>query len=250
MSVCNHKWEESTKHEGYNLCLRCSTCKLIDPPDPAAIYTADYWSEERGHSSIDDQVYNIDTHEENGITKAQALLKHISGANRACALEIGCAPGIFLKRLRDDARYTVVHGIDVPAEWECDIRRISGYDAILHFGLFPKCTADHPGNKFDLIVAMDVFEHSPVPGPFLLECFRLLKLGGQLLMMAPLITGAYPIPERMFCPEHIWLHSIDNLAAMLGDVGFHSTVFDSWCPGHEIVSAIRGQWPDNSLRAA
>lgn len=240
MSVCAHSLQPSD-HQHYDVCSSCGSFKHADAPAPETIYVDGYWSSPR--STIDDQVYNIDQHLEGGQTKVQSLVKHIQGsAVRCSALEIGCAPGVMLRKLHEHG-YTDIHGIEAVAAWECDIHRIAGREteARLHFGFFPALTESHPGRRFDLIVAMDVFEHSPEPERFLKECGRLLRCGGQLLLMAPLVTTAYPVPDRMFCPEHIWIHSIENMAAMLWAAGFHSVGFDSWCQGHEIATAVKGE---------
>lgn len=249
MSVCCHSFTSDPEHAGYSVCARCGSYKSLDAPAPEELYTPDYWTEARSHSTFDDQVFNVDSHEENGKSKAQFILDLIRAPDRRRALEIACAPGIMLKRLKE-AGFEYVAGIEVCPEWGADIHRIAGFDAELHFGIFPEVTKDKPGNRFSLILASDVFEHSHAPWPFLSECHRLLKTGGQLILVLPLVTGAYPVPERMFAPaEHVYIHSMDNLAAMLGAAGFHSIGFDKWCDGHEAVSAIKGAVPVHSLRA-
>jgi SAM-dependent methyltransferase len=240
MPVCHHDFEPST-HECYDVCPKCGSYRSAVAPPPEEVYTDSYWTPERGHSTLEEQVWNCEEYlNEKGVGKNDFLLSLIKVEDRKTALEVGCSPGAMLTRLRGE--FASVIGVDVlPAP---------GFVTL--GGFFPAATQGLAAGGISLIIASDVFEHSHRPHPFLMECARLLKRGGQLLMMMPVVgLDAVEMPERMFHPvEHVWLHSADNLTAMLGSVGFHSMTYDRWLPGHETLSAIKGDAPDNTLRAA
>ena len=243
MKACLHDFVPSER-ELYDVCVACGTFYSTVAPLAAEVYTQDYWTPERGHSTLEDQVYNCEKHLEGGISKNDFLLKLIDTPDRINALEIGCAPGCMLKSLAEGLGFLHVEGIDPTGISDNYWRGVRSdgteWCTTVTYGLFPDVTDYRKGPLYGLIVASDVFEHSHEPEAFLLECARLLKPGGQLLMMLPLV-GLGDIPERMFNPqEHVFLHSADNLTAMLADAGFHSIAYDRWCPGHDTVSARRG----------
>ena len=241
MKPCPHHWIPSD-HDNYALCHLCGTFKSLAPAHPSDYYRKGYWSHERGHSTIREQVHNVDVHAENDWTKNSFALSLISVPDRSRVLEIGCAPGVLLGRLKQQAGFEKVVGIEVDSDYEQDIQDVSGLrndgSALLWFGMFPKVGNLMASAAFSCILALDVFEHSLEPEAFLAECSRLLKPGGQLILMLPLVSD--DLPDRMFHPaEHVYLHSRCNMAALLYAAGFGQVDFGRWCPGHETVSAWR-----------
>jgi SAM-dependent methyltransferase len=239
MKPCPHHWLPCPIPD-YVLCHLCQSYKSLAPADPADLYRHNYWSHERGHSTLREQIHNVNTHAEGTWSKNEYVLNLVDVAEGdASAIEVGCAPGILLGRLKREKGFAKVVGVEVDSDDEADIRDIAGTDVELRFGLFPASTRSLRPATFALFVALDVFEHSPEPEAFLAEAARLLKPGGQLIIMAPLV-GSGHMPERMFAPaEHVFLHSLSNMAAMLGAAGFGRGGFSCWTEGHEVVQAWR-----------
>lgn len=232
--TCQHAWK-LCGHSGYAQCKPCGTFKSIEALPPDLIYTPDYWSHARNHSTLTEQVWNVNVHTENGKSKYEFVLDKIDTPERRSALEIGCAPGKLLLLLRGMAGFERVIGIETCPEWEPTLREIGGHGGGLRFGYFPACADGLADESFNLVLALDLLEHVEEPIPFLNACHRLLKPGGQLLLMLPLAEDS---PDRFFLPtEHIWLFSKQHLFDLLQDTGFAVTDFDSWCPGHSSVSA-------------
>lgn len=250
MGVCCHDFVPAAEHPEYVRCVSCGTYMSTTAPPTEQVYTADYWSHERGHSTLEEQVYNCEEHLEGGKSKNDFLLSLISVEDCSAALDIGCAPGTLLRRLSQDHWFDFICGIEAVADFGPAIEsEVDGYADGVSFGFFPFVTKEWDGGIFSLIVAADVFEHSHEPWPFLLECSRLLKKGGQIILMMPMVVPGEEVPARMFSPEeHVWIHSMDNLAALLGQAGFHTISFDRWCPGHETVTARKGEMPECGLK--
>ncbi len=238
---CQHDLVPS-EHELYDVCLDCGSFKSTVAPPAEEVYTPGYWTPERGHSTMQDQVYNCEQHLEGGKSKNDFLIERIDVAQRDAVYEIGCSPGVLLRDLQKVAGFKRIEGCD-PLGLADDMWNGDGWtvNSVTVSHLFPTAGQFECPSDYDLIIASDVFEHSHEPEAFLSECARLLKPHGQLLMMLPIVgLDAVEMPERMWHPvEHVWLHSVDNLTAMLGAAGFHSMTYDRWCPGHETISARR-----------
>lgn len=208
---CSHKFESSA----FPLYERCSTCgsyRSTAPEDPKTLYGPDYW-DGLLRSNLTEQVYNVNVHEENFQTKNGMVLAAIAAHFEAnylpteSVLELGCAPGSLLGRFRDIGFQRVV-GIETERGYEAEIRKIADAPVDFRFGFFPELTIGCPNEDFSCVVALDLFEHVAEPAPFLWECHRLLKPGGLLAMMTPVLSEDTPMPERFFnAREHVWMHS-------------------------------------------
>ncbi len=240
MTGCKHAYVRCPDHHDYEVCQFCATYHSLSAPPPEEVYTADYWSHSKNHSTLQEQIFNVNEYTENGVSKNDFVLNLIDVEDRSAALEIGCAPGSLLGRLRDDAGFARVSGIEAIYQDLPAIAEIAGEGVYLCAGVFPRLAIQMDASQFNLIVSCDCFEHSHEPEAFLAECARLLKPGGQLILMLPL-AGIGDIPERMFNPtEHVYIHDAGNLGEMLLDAGFEAPAKgDIWCPGHETISARR-----------
>lgn len=235
---CTHQYIPSA-HASYEVCEVCGTFHSLAAEDPQKLYVgSEYWSGKNGHSSIDDQVYNLDVYVPEGgtQTKNEFVRERLAPPDWNTVIELGCAPGILLKQLAD--MFAVVIGVDADKAYEADIRRIAcSAKGTIIWGLFPRATRSWRDSAFcSCIVGLDIFEHAPAPQAFLMECYRLLKPGGQLFLMTPLASAE--LPERLFEPrEHVFIHSKAHMEQLLKATGFRDTVFDCWTPGHDTVSA-------------
>src|SRR5687768_18617392 len=91
-------------------------------PAPETIYDAGYWSHERGHSTLAEQVWNCESYKEGGKSKYEYVLERIQVEDRSAALEIGCAPGKLLQLLRGIGRFQRVVGVETAREFERELR--------------------------------------------------------------------------------------------------------------------------------
>lgn len=203
--------------------------KSLEFDNPLNIYFDDYWSSNRNHSTIDEQVSNV-------IEKNELVKSKITDIEPKSILEIACAPGVLIGDLSD--KYNTV-GIEIDNRYEESIRNYAKSSELL-FGFFPEVTKNIKSEKFSNIIALDVIEHVEDGDSFIKECNRLLVKDGVLIIQAPLILEDGLINDNMFhFVEHIWIYSIKHLTNILNNNGFDVISVDRWKNGHEQVTAIK-----------
>lgn len=206
--------------------LKCQTCSSLYRPDSnnPDMYLDDYWSHRREHSTLQEQIYNIDSYQETGVTKNDLVLKWVKSGERC--LEIGCAPGITLARLKPHFRER--YGVEPDPTYNYEITKISDW-AYIHTGFFPQ-DVKFPDNHFDAVIGLDIFEHIEDGPAFLKEIMRVLRPNGQVMLMVPLNES----PGKMFHPEHIWLYSKEWFENTFSSL-FQTVNFETWLPGHTLI---------------
>ncbi|MDR2515939.1 MAG: class I SAM-dependent methyltransferase, partial [Spirochaetaceae bacterium] len=132
-------------------------------------------------------------------------------------LDVGCATGALLLRLRD--RGWRVTGVEISPSAE-----YARGERLLDVRSLPLEENHFPGESFDLILASHLIEHLNDPGSFVREARRLLRPGGRFLVTTPNIAG---FQARLFGGrwrsaifDHLYLFSIRTLKAMLSGAGF------------------------------
>lgn len=108
------------------------------------------------------------------------LLRHLSRkkGDNFRILDAGCGPGNMYERL---ARFGEVHGTDF-SEAGIFLARGKGYSSLT---ASPLHRLPYRDNFFDVVVALDVFEHMPDDRPGMKEVRRVLKNGGFLVVSVP-----------------------------------------------------------------
>lgn len=236
--VCEHEWKPTTV-EHWDECARCGSYHNRDAPPTADVYGPDFWKGSPTQSSMEEQVYNVETHTEGGVTKNGYVLSLIDCTPGRVMLEIGCAPGSLLRRLQETYHFATF-GNEYRWEYIDQVRKIAGDDHAYIGGPFPASSAGFATGSLDLVIALDVFEHSHDPEAFLAECARLLKTWGQLILMLPFAQPVHLMAPRMFHPtEHVFLPSTAWMGQALVRYGFPRHEWGRWCNGHETVSAWR-----------
>lgn len=229
--------------EGYLQCTGCKAWKSKRPLPPVALYTDDYWSHDRSHSTIAEQWHNLTLPIHTATPFLCSWVEHCLRAKPAGSrlLEIGCTPGAFL--------YTMaVRGWEVRGQEACrglcdDIVRHTGLPAEwFTAGLFPEVA---PHGPFDVIAAFDVLEHAPDPISWLRAAGRLLVDSGVLLLQVPVFDADDPVDEgsrRMWEPaEHVYVFTPAGVRCLLAQAGFGAG--DHEChrlaPGHDLLVVHR-----------
>jgi len=156
------------------------------------------------------------------MTKSENVLLHCVGTS---ILEIGCAPGAFLKLAVEQGfeceGIAPEKGLSQAINAHCGCPIIEGF--------FPEALKDSD-RLFDNVVAMDVFEHIVDGEGFVEQCMKRLNPNGRLILMIPMLSDDEDFREQDFCDEHVVIYHKDHLEEWLKPV-----VFDTWIAGHSIV---------------
>jgi 2-polyprenyl-3-methyl-5-hydroxy-6-metoxy-1,4-benzoquinol methylase len=134
-------------------------------------------------------------------------------------LEVGSGSGDLLVELRELGWN--VEGIDVDP---MAVENSMGRGLKVRQGTLE--ALGYPDNTFDAIVMSHVIEHVHDPVSLLSECFRILKLGGQLSLVTP---NAQSFCHRVFGrawlaldpPRHLHIFTLNAMQAVMHRSGFH-----------------------------
>ena len=101
-------------------------------------------------------------------------------------LDVGCAHGFTLSRVREILPDAELHGIDVHASVEDELGRL-GF-------IGESCDASreirYPRDTFDAVICTEVLEHVVDTDNLLAEIYRVLKPGGSLILSTPNLAYA------------------------------------------------------------
>ncbi len=93
-------------------------------------------------------------------------------------LDAGCGPGNLIDLLKP---YGTVDGIDFSPE-AMTLAKGKGYNTLQLAGIEQ---VPFPDNTFDVVVVLDIIEHTPDDKVSIAEAYRVLKPGGQLVFSLP-----------------------------------------------------------------
>lgn len=100
-------------------------------------------------------------------------------------------------------------------------------------------TAELPAEAFDVITFFAVIEHLPVPLETLKIAFRLLRPGGWIVAMVPILAGwQVKLGPRWHqvreAPRHVFLPTVEGMSRLLAAAGFE---FRTWEGGNPLDEA-------------
>ena len=161
--------------------------------------------------------------------------------NRGLLLDVGCGAGDLFALIKD--QYNEVHGIDIILEAVdlCVKKGIQAKQVDLNVEALP-----YEDGKFDSIACFDFIEHILSPMRFFNEANRVLKPGGELVVVTPniryfwslgrlIFKGRFPKTSgEMLEPYdggHIHYFTSKDLVEMLSKQGFKNMQCSGWCRG-------------------
>jgi len=216
--ACGHLVDHRLRFRA-NSCniLQCSSCGLgraeASGFDPAAYYTADYFSGRHADGYAD--YLGAEPVLRREFARSVDFIRRYRRGGKL--LELGCAYGFFLM---EAARHFEVAGIELAAEAASHGRR-AGLNVLQGMADEAKLRQIGPA---DVIVLFDVIEHLPDPRETLALCRRQLNPGGIIVIttgdfgsLAARLTGARW--RLMTPPQHLWFftrQSMHRLASGLG----------------------------------
>jgi SAM-dependent methyltransferase len=140
-------------------------------------------------------------------------------------LDIGCATGALLEKLRD--RGWDAKGVEISPSAEYARRERS-----LDVRGLPLEDCGFPPESFDLVLASHLIEHLNDPAGFVAEVRRVLARGGYFLVTTPNIAG---FQARLFRGrwrsaifDHLYLFSVKTLSRLLRQNGFRVQRVCTW----------------------
>ncbi len=147
----------------------------------------------------------------------ELILHQKTLAPGAAVLEIGCAEGYFLDRLRQRVPGIEVRGIEPSARYAESARRRMPHAAIQERILDAAAPADL--GTHDLVVVRHVLEHLPQPVADLKLIRRLLSQAGVIYIEVPDVANIPPAIYYYFHHEHLTYFSRETMEACLARAG-------------------------------
>jgi len=150
--------------------------------------------------------------------KDRLVRRYVTLTSSSVVLDVGCAVGTFLQRIRDEYGSTVV-GVDFKdLSWHPSLRGVEFHRSLFYDALLAP-------RRFDLVTMWHFLEHDYDPLRSLRTARNVLKPGGHLVIEVPRLDSA---TFRWFgdrwpglqAPQHTVLLDRDHLSRMVSAAGF------------------------------
>jgi SAM-dependent methyltransferase len=216
--------------------VRCRNCGLVQiNPQPAPEAVRRRYREGHGNDYLSYECANEEAFlrlQELSLTDAgfyrleRTLLPVPPGTERPRVLDIGCATGALLEKLR--ARGWDVLGIEISGPQAEYARRVRGLTVLER----PLEESRLPDRSFRAVLASHLIEHLNNPASFVRDVRRVLAPGGRFYVTTPNIAGfqAKLFRERWRSAifDHLYLFSVRTLSRLLRSAGFTVEQVQTW----------------------
>jgi SAM-dependent methyltransferase len=245
--------------EGTHRFLRCCDCgsATLDPLPSSehllTLYPSDYtFKPERGRSALQRFLQTIEWRcfYEPGFLQRVALMRRLTGLRGGLVLEVGCGSGLFLRYLRKSGY--AVEGVETSKTDVMYARERFGltvFEGTLE-------TLPLELGHYDAVVMVNVLEHIPDPAATVARIHSLLKPGGWVVLVLPVIDSGQArwLGARWSAvteaPRHVAIPSTAGARRLLGAAGFEDI---RWMPsplaenaGHIVLSLLPAAATPNS----
>jgi SAM-dependent methyltransferase len=146
-------------------------------------------------------------------------------AGRPRILDVGCATGALLAKLRE--RGWLCKGVEISPS--------AGYarrERNLDVSVLPLEENSFPPGSFEVVLASHLIEHLNRPAGFVREVYRILVPGGRLFITTPNISGLqakiFGGAWRSAIFDHLYLFSVRTLSLLLKEAGFSVELVTTW----------------------
>lgn len=166
----------------------------------------------------------------------EVMWRALGDPRPAMIIEIGAGTGLFAQRFSEIAEGAVVFAVDTEQpmlDWMHEYRPGVATGAVVPV-LSTETSVPLPDGEADVVMLLNVHHELSDPAAIYAEALRLLRPGGQVLVVdwAPLETPKGPPVEIRVSGE--------TIAALLGDAGFlPASVDDEALAWHTMVTAVR-----------
>ena len=175
----------------------------------------------------------------NGLKRDANYLRYMTLEHEPAGklLDVGCGGGRFLNRMKK--RGWQVEGVDFDAQ--AIEKATAHYGIKAHVGDLTQCAL--PPNSFDAITMSQTIEHLHDPNATLIECLRILKPGGLLVMTTPNVksigAGEFGAFWRGWeAPRHLHLFSVESLRLLTQRAGFEVIDARTYSAGSAVVYRV------------
>jgi SAM-dependent methyltransferase len=216
----------------------CTSCALgyVSPRPSSAwfssFYQKEYWPLYLGSKFRDaDDMYERDRSDERARQILDQVFAHLPEAPRSC-LDVGCGQGALLADLRRREPAARLFGIEPSEDGAVYTRHRHGLD--VWCGDLDAFVARRPAERYSLLTAIHVLEHTLQPNRFLRHLRALVERDGYVYVEVPDLLSPIWQSVGYFHIAHTLYWSEESLVAALERHGF------------ETVACIRGasdQWP-------
>jgi SAM-dependent methyltransferase len=216
--ICAARERIPFHREGFYQMVRCPSCEFIylnpRPTKESLLYFYQHYLPEGGPSIQTWRKMMLPV-----FKRAANLIQRYEEKGRL--LDVGAGFGFFLSEMK--SRGWEVAGVEISQKAIEYARDVLG----LTFHRGPLEKVGFPEHHFDVVTGFYVIEHLSHPMTFLMECYRILKNGGLLLLRYPHTTPIknllrfFRIENRLYdLPAHLCDFSPEMIEKCLNRVGF------------------------------
>lgn len=254
--VCNGNDFFTITNRGHHfsgeVVVECKGCGMVhlSPrmtlPELEEFYCQNQFSKQfRGSAFPDEKIMAV--REQRAQNKMALFEPYLDKIPKGPILEIGCSSGYLLRNIRDKGYE--VYGVD-PSDGFVQYAKHK-YGLSVVSGMFPDAVPIAWGERFAMIIALHVLEHTDDPA-FVLESIRDMLLdGGLLVLEVPDVSRAVTVRKYLhhtyFQKSHIWDFSGITIKRLLEKCGFNVFVCENYsdrAPDDKNVLLIAGNQND------
>jgi len=165
--------------------------------------------------------------------------KVLNNSKNGKFLDIGCATGLQDIKFMQDFPNWEFYGVEPDAVAFQEASKIKGFN--IKKGFLED--ANYSDNFFDIILMNQVLEHVPDPKKTLLECSRILKNDGKLIVAVPnygslslKIFGKYWY--HLDIPRHLFHFTPQTIGALLKEVNLKIDILENEALGGTISTSL------------
>ena len=212
--------------------VECARCGLV--------YSNPYFDDDILHSLYREASYIDEPQLANmGADYLRQFMQAATNLNRSARiLEIGCANGFFLEKLRE-AGFTDVYGVE-PGKDAAQKAPATIRNRITNDFFGRDC---FPPASFDAACCFQIFDHLPDPNGFLRDVHVVLKPGGLLVAInhniRAVITGILGERSPMYDIEHICLFDKKTIRRIFEANGFEVVNVKSLSNSYTFAYAVK-----------
>ncbi len=142
----------------------------------------------------------------------RALLNDIGAHKESSILDVGCGAGFLLGELQHDG-YTHAHGVDM----EAGAIEFGKEKGVENLSVSRNEEIPFQNATQDIVISMDVLEHTPDDASSIREMYRVLKPGGHMVIFVPAYMFLWGVQDEV--AHHYRRYTLGTLIQRVRHVG-------------------------------